>query len=114
MLWMDKFKALGEPTRRSILEMLASRGQMSATAIADQFQVSAPAISQHVKVLREARLVQMEKRAQQHLYRINPDALHEVEDWARQISALWDQRFDALDKVLEREKRKIQKKRKEK
>ena len=56
----------------------------------------------------------MEKRAQQHLYRINPDALHEVEDWARQISALWDQRFDALDKVLEREKRKIQKKRKEK
>ena len=114
MLLMDKFKALGEPTRRSILEMLASRGQMSATAIADQFQVSAPAISQHLKILREARLVQMEKRAQQHLYRINPDALHEVDDWAKQMTTLWDQRFDALDKVLEREKRKIQKKRKEK
>ena len=114
MLWMDKFKALGEPTRRSILEMLASRGQMSATAIADQFQVSAPAISQHLKILREARLVQMEKQAQQHLYRINPDALHEVEDWAKQMTTLWDQRFDTLDKVLEREKRKIQKKRKEK
>ena|SRR5438270_5450309 len=113
MLWMDKFKALGEPTRRSILEMLATQGQMSATAIAERFQVSPPAISQHLKILREARLVQMEKRAQQHLYRINPDALHEVEDWTRQLTTLWDERFDALDKVLEREKKKMQKKRKE-
>ena len=110
---MDKFKALGEPTRRSILEMLANQGQLSATAIAEHFQVSPPAISQHLKILREAKLVQMEKRAQQRLYRINPDALHEVEDWAKQLTEFWDQRFDALDKVLEREKKKTHKKRKE-
>ena len=65
---MDKFSALADPTRRHILEMLARRGQLSATEISDKFQVSPSAISQHLKVLREANLVQMEKRVQQRLY----------------------------------------------
>lgn len=69
---MDKLYALAEPTRRTILEMLAKEGQLSATEISDRFNVSPSAISQHLKVLREANLVLMEKRAQQRLYRINP------------------------------------------
>lgn len=105
---MDVFSALAEPTRRSILEMLASRGPLSATEIYEQFPVSPPAISQHLKVLREARLVLMEKRAQQHIYQINPETLFELEAWARQMMRLWNQRFDALDQVLEVEKMKIQ------
>jgi DNA-binding transcriptional ArsR family regulator len=104
---MDKFHALAEPTRRKIIEMLAREGELSATEICNKFQVSPSAISQHLKVLREANLVQMEKRAQQRIYRINPDAMLEVEDWVRQLTLLWERRFDALDRVLEEEKQKL-------
>ncbi len=103
---MDIFYALAEPTRRKILELLASKGQLSATEIYDNFAVSHPAISQHLKVLREAKLVKMEKRAQQHIYQINPDAVLELEDWAKQLAQLWNQRFDALDELVKVEKEK--------
>lgn len=111
---MDKFSALADPTRRTILEMLARRGQLSATEISDKFQVSPSAISQHLKVLREANLVQMEKRAQQRLYQINPEAMVELEAWAKHITQRWHERFDALDEVLQAEKKKTLKKRKRK
>ena len=104
---MDKFHALADPTRRKILEVLARHGQLSATEIYAQFQVSPQAISQHLKVLREANLVQVEKRAQQRIYRINPEAMLELEDWAQQMRELWKQRFDALEQVLETEKKKL-------
>jgi DNA-binding transcriptional ArsR family regulator len=103
---MDMFSALAEPNRRSILEMLASNGQLSATAISRKFHVSPPAISQHLKVLREARLVRMEKRAQQRLYEINPQAMLELEDWARRMAAQQERRFDALEKILKAEEQK--------
>jgi len=96
---MDVFTALAEPHRRSILEMLASEGQLSATAISRKFRVSPPAISQHLKILREARLVRMEKRAQQRLYEINPDAMHELEHWARRMAEQYDRRFDPLERI---------------
>src|SRR2546426_5421451 len=103
---MDMFSALAEPTRRNILEMLARTGPLAATEISAQFSVSPPAISQHLKVLREAKLVLMEKRAQQRIYQLNSDAMFELEAWARHMTLLWNQRFDALEKVLEAEKRK--------
>jgi DNA-binding transcriptional ArsR family regulator len=103
---MDIFYALAEPTRREIIEMLAKNGQLSATDICDEFPVSHPAISQHLKVLREAKLVRVEKQAQRRLYRINPDAMVELEQWAKQMTQLWSDRFDALDRVLKAEKRK--------
>ena len=103
---MDKFSALADPTRRKILEMLARHGQLTATEISDRFPVSPPAISQHLKVLRQADLVKMEKRAQQRIYRLNPEAMLELEGWARQIANLWNRRFDALQQVLEEEKKK--------
>ena len=76
---MDMFVALSDPTRRAILELLASNGELSATAIYEHFSVSPQAISQHLKVLREAKLVVMEKRAQKHLYRLNPQTLSQFE-----------------------------------
>jgi DNA-binding transcriptional ArsR family regulator len=97
---MDVFAALADPTRRKILELLAKRGQLSASDIYEQFQASPPAISQHLKVLRQAKLVQVEKRAQQRIYQINPEAVFELEDWARQMRQLWNRRFDALDQLL--------------
>jgi len=103
---MDIFYALAEPTRRKILELLASKGQLSATEIYDNFAMSHPAVSQHLKVLREASLVKMEKRAQQHIYRVNPEAMSEVEDWAKQLTQLWNERFDALEELVKAEKEK--------
>lgn len=101
---MDRFHAIADPTRRRIIEILAEQGQQSATQIADQFPVSPPAISQHLKILREARWVQVEKRAQQRIYHINPEATLELEDWARKLRSLWDERFAAIDQLLIREK----------
>jgi DNA-binding transcriptional ArsR family regulator len=106
---MDTFTALAEPTRRHILVMLAKKGQLSANDIYSKFSVSKPAISQHLKVLRDAKWVQVEKRAQQRIYQLNPNAMDELEDWAHKMKELWNQRFDALDKVLEAEKRKLYK-----
>jgi len=103
---MDLFSALADPTRRGILELLAKRGPLSATEVCEKFPVSPQAISQHLKVLREANLVQMEKRAQKRLYRLNPATLLQLEDWAGRVTQLWNQRFDALDKVLQAEKKK--------
>ena len=105
---MDTFSALADPTRRKILELLARDGPISATGIVEHFALSPPAISQHLKVLREAHLVHMDRRAQQRLYRINPDALLELEQWAKRMTQLWTQRFDAFEKVLEAEKMKLE------
>ena len=103
---MDMFVALADPTRRRILELLATNGELSATALYEQFPVSPQAVSQHLKVLREAHLVEMEKRAQKHVYRLNPETLSQFEAWIQQTKQRWSQRFEALDTVLEREKQK--------
>lgn len=104
---MDIFNALAVPNRRKIVEMLAREGQLSATVIADKFKVSAPAISQHLKVLREADIIEMQKNAQQRLYTINPKKMQELEHWAQHLAKQWSARFDRLDAVLEVEKSKI-------
>lgn len=110
---MDMFYALSDPTRRKILELLASQGQMTATQIVSNFTVSPPAISQHLKVLRQANLVKMEKHAQQRLYQINPQAMLELEDWSKNLAQLWNKRLDVLDELLKVENKKARKKRKD-
>jgi DNA-binding transcriptional ArsR family regulator len=104
---MDKFSALADPNRRLILELLAKSGPLPATEISDHFQVTPSAISQHLKVLRVTNVVLMEKQAQQRLYRINPEAMAELEQWVRQLTQRWEERFEALDQLLEAEKKKI-------
>jgi DNA-binding transcriptional ArsR family regulator len=103
---MDMFVALADPIRRTILEILASSGELSATALYEHFSVSPQAVSQHLKVLRETKLVEMEKRAQKRVYRLNPQTLSEFEAWVTQTKQRWSERFDALDAVLEREQKK--------
>lgn len=109
---MDLFSAIADTTRRHIIEMLAASGQLSASDISDKFPVSHPAISQHLKVLRDANIVQVEKRAQQRLYQINPEKISELEAWAKRMKEMWSERFDALDQVLKVEKKKLLVKRK--
>ena len=103
---MDKFSALADPTRRQIIELLAGRGELSATEISDRFAMTAPAISQHLKVLREAQLVRMEKRGQQRIYRLDPGAMTEFEVWVQRLAARMEDRFARLDNILEAEKKK--------
>jgi DNA-binding transcriptional ArsR family regulator len=110
---MDMFVALSDPTRRAILEILASSGELSATAIYEHFSISPQAISQHLKVLREANLVVMEKHAQKHLYRLNPQTLSQFEAWVQHMRQRWEERFEALDEVLEAEKEKLAKRKEE-
>ncbi len=106
---MDTFQALSDPTRRTIIEMLARHGKMPASEISQRFPVTKPAISQHLKVLREAKLVDMEKKAQQRLYSINTQPMHEVEDWLHELTQKWEDQFKRLDTLLAEEKKEASK-----
>ncbi len=103
---MDMFAALGEPNRRSIVELVAQKGQLSATSISDNFQITPQAISQHLKVLRDSEVLIVEKRAQSRLYQLNPNKIQELEKWIKKLTDLWDGRFNRLEKLLEQELKK--------
>lgn len=107
---MDAFTVLAEPTRRKIVEMLAERGALPATEIGEKFNASSPAISQHLKVLREAKVVRVEKRGQQRIYSIDPKGLKEVEVWVEKTKRIWEGRFDRLEKLLKAEQGRKKKK----
>jgi DNA-binding transcriptional ArsR family regulator len=97
------FAALADPTRQRIVEMLAS-GSLSAGEIAGRFELSPPAISQHLKALKRARLVKVRAEAQKRIYELDPQGLAEVWDWVAKIRAFWNPRLDALEEALKRDK----------
>lgn len=92
---MTVFHALADPNRRQILELLAHREQ-AAGEIAEHFPISAPAVSQHLKVLRDANLVTMRVDAQRRMYALNPAGLAEVDAWMAQVRGFWSARLDVL------------------
>ncbi|MBM7566972.1 ArsR/SmtB family transcription factor [Paenibacillus sacheonensis] len=98
---MDTFTAIADPNRRHIIELLAENGQLSASDISGSFTISPQAISQHLKVLREANVVTVEKKAQQRIYRLNEESIAEVEAWAHRYRQLWSKRFEKLDGLLQ-------------
>ena len=100
---MDTFTAIAEPTRRNIMEMLASNGSLAATDIYRKFKASPPAISQHLKVLREAKLVRVEKRAQKRIYFVNEEPMKELERWIQIFTKNWQERHDRLEAMLQRQ-----------
>ena len=89
------------------MELLANSGEMSATDIFKKFSASPPAISQHLKVLRDSDMVSVEKRAQQRIYTINPAKILELEDWLKKLTKQWEDRFNRLDTILAIEKEKL-------
>ena len=96
---MHAFAALADPTRRRIVELLSER-QRSAGEIVDEFDVSAPAISQHLKALRDAGLVQVRADAQRRIYALDPAGLAEIDAWLARVRRFWSQRLDALEREL--------------
>jgi DNA-binding transcriptional ArsR family regulator len=100
---MDTFSVLAEPHRRRVVEILAHRGKLSASEICDEFDVTPQAISQHLKVLRESNVIQMEKRAQRRVYAFNPRSVNQIQTWAAEMAQMWNRRLDRLEKTLKEE-----------
>lgn len=96
---MNTFTALADPTRRGILELLG-RGEKAAGEIVAAFDISAPAISQHLKVLREAGLVRVRPEGQHRIYSLDEAGLDEVERWMRGVRRYWKGRLDELEREL--------------
>src|SRR5947207_763142 len=107
---MDIFQVLAEPRRRDIVRVVALEGQLTAGAISQKFNVSKPAISQHLQVLRKARILHMEKWGRERIYQVEPKAFGEIEKWIHDLKKLWHGRLDRLGALLEVESRKINKK----
>jgi DNA-binding transcriptional ArsR family regulator len=105
---MHALDILGDPVRRRILELLVS-GEQTSGAVGDvvnrEFGISQPAVSQHLKVLREAGFATVRVDAQRRLYTIDPRPLVEAMQWLDQFRAFWQQKFDALETEVARGKR---------
>lgn len=97
---VDVFEAIAHPVRRGLLDRLVN-GEHSVTDLARPFAVSRPAISQHLRVLREAGLVTERKVGRQRLYQLQAAPLSQVSEWARKYERFWHERLDALGKYLE-------------
>ena len=96
---MRSLNVLADPTRQRIVEMLAA-GALSSGEIARRFDVSAPAISQHLKTLRDAKLVRVRAQAQKRFYELDPEGLGELVDWITRIRSFWSEKLDALEEEL--------------
>ena len=99
---MTALQALSDPTRQRIVEMLAT-GALSSGEIAGRFELSSPAISQHLKTLRAARLVTVRTDKQKRIYSLDPEGVREVSDWVARIQAFWNPRLDALEAALKKD-----------
>jgi DNA-binding transcriptional ArsR family regulator len=101
---MQALEALADPTRRRIIELLAERDR-DAGEIASHFDVSRPAVSRHLRVLREHGLVRSRGEAQRRVYSLDPGPLAEIDAWLARYRVFWANRLDALDVQLRRARR---------
>ncbi len=96
----DCFRALADPTRRAVFSLLA-RGELSVSDLARRFTISQPAVSQHLAVLRSARLVRERKQGRHRFYRANPAGLKPVVDWIARYEGFWRRKMSRLAKLLD-------------
>src|SRR4051812_18708522 len=101
---MEALAAIADPTRRELLALLA-RGEVAAGELAERFPVSRPAISRHLRVLRESGLVRTRTDGRRRLYALDPAPLRELDAWLEPYRDLWAQRLDALDTEIARGRR---------
>ncbi|TAH40298.1 MAG: ArsR family transcriptional regulator [Bacteroidetes bacterium] len=95
----DVFQAIADPTRREIINLLASES-MNLNALADNFNISRPAVSKHIKILTECGLVSINQQGRERYCEAKLDSLNEVADWVEQYKKIWVKRFEMLDKFL--------------
>ena len=101
----DAFNAVAEPRRRQILDALAG-GERSVNGIVAELGLAQPQVSKHLKVLREVGLVEVRDEGRRRLYRLNGQPLKPIHDWVKEFERAWNERFEALDDVLEELNRK--------
>lgn len=95
----DVFQAIADPTRRAILSLIALQA-MTPNALAEHFDSTRQAVSNHIKILAECELVEQEMSGREIYYHFNPEKLKEIDNWMEPFRKLWDTRFDQLDNLL--------------
>lgn len=98
---VDLFAALGDPTRRAVLNILAARGEASATVIASQLPVSRPAVVKHLGVLDRAGLLKERRQGREVLFSVRPEPLESASHWLAAVASEWDRRLAALKRLAE-------------
>ncbi len=104
---VEAFAALAEPNRFRIVELLRT-GPRAVNDIGDSLSLSQPLVSKHLRVLKEAGLVEMQPQARQRLYELRGQRLRELHDWLERYRQLWEARFDEMDELLDELKAKEQ------
>ncbi len=99
----DVFQAIADPTRRQIIEFLAA-GSMNLNAVAENFEISRPAISKHIKILTECGLITIRQQGRERFCVAQFDQLKEVTEWTSYYSKFWDKKLNALQRHLAKEK----------
>lgn len=96
----DVFTAIAHPVRRQILDMLAS-GDMTVNKIAEPFDVTRSAVSQHLSILLASGLVTQQKQGRENVYHLRPENLNEVYQWIKHYERFWSEKLDALEAYLD-------------
>ncbi|MGO4712972.1 ArsR/SmtB family transcription factor [Bradyrhizobium sp. 2TAF24] len=96
---IETFAALADPNRFRIVELLRA-GPCPVNDIGERLQLNQPQVSKHLRVLKQAGLVEVQPRAQQRLYELRPQSLRKLHDWLERYRELWDARFDGLDQLV--------------
>jgi DNA-binding transcriptional ArsR family regulator len=99
----ETLKAVGDPTRRSILTTLVQQGPTRVTELAAMYDMSLNSVSKHIKVLEKANLVSRRTLGRVHLIEANLAPVNEVEDWFKDLRSIWDIRLEALDYLITKE-----------
>lgn len=95
----DVFQAISEPNRRAIIGLLADQ-RLTVNAVAEHFSISRPAVSRHIKVLKECGLLVVHRHGRERFCEVRLDKLNEVADWVARSQEVWEQRLDRLDEYL--------------
>lgn len=104
----DVFQAIADPTRRAIINMLANES-LNLNSVAENFNVSRPAISKHIKILTECGLLTINQQGRERFCEAQLEKLNEVSDWVEQYKKFWNTKLDSLEIYLEELKRKKKK-----
>ncbi|HSM72748.1 MAG TPA: metalloregulator ArsR/SmtB family transcription factor [Anaerolineales bacterium] len=100
----DVFQAIADPNRRAILSLLAGQ-RMTLNGVAENFSISRPAISKHIKILKECGLVTVTPQGRERYVEARFDKLDEVTEWIEEYRQIWDAKFNRLDDLLEKMKK---------
>jgi len=99
----DVFQAISDPIRREII-LLLSKNKLTLNGVAENFRISRPAVSKHVRILEECGLVTINQQGRERYCKVNPEPLNKVYDWLSYFDKFWDKKLDALKNLMENKK----------